>query len=88
MEYPVVIEYILGTENTIADILSRLSGHAIDDAVSSALASGIPSYACPVCDADRLDIRTHLYAEQRADATISPVIQLLKNGNSPSANDL
>ena len=30
MEFPIVIEYVKGTENTIADILSRFEGHAVD----------------------------------------------------------
>ena len=30
LEYPMVVEYIKGTENTIADVLSRFKGHAVD----------------------------------------------------------
>ena len=58
MEYPIEIEYLNGSENTIADILSRVTGHAVDQIVPTDLASGIPTYACPVDDADRLELRT------------------------------
>ena len=73
MEYPIQIEYLKGSENTIADILSRLTGHAVDQIVPNELAWGIPTYACPVDDADCLELRTHWLNEQRADPTISRV---------------
>ena len=88
MEYPVAIEYVRGTENTIADILSRLSGHAVDDAVPASLAQGVPSFACPVFEVDRLEVRTDWLAEQRADPTIARVLQLLNHKSKPNADDI
>ena len=41
--------------------------------VPTDLASGIPTYACRVDDADRLELRTHWLNERRADPTISRV---------------
>ena len=58
MEYPMQIEFVRGCENVIADALSRLDSVAIDAEVPAELARGVPSYACPVADADRLDART------------------------------
>ena len=58
MEYPMKIEYVRGCENVIADALSRLDSVAIDAQVPAELARGVPSYACLVADADRLDART------------------------------
>ena len=59
LEYPMVVEYIKGTENTIADVLSRFKGHAVDKIVPPELANGTISFACPVSEADRLKLRTH-----------------------------
>ena len=73
IEYPIEIEYLKGSENTIADILSRFTGHAVDQMVPTDLASGILTYACPVNVADGLELRTHWLNEQRADPTISRV---------------
>lgn len=58
MEYPIVIEYFCGTENSIADALSPFKSTAIDNEVSSDLVKGVPLYACPVSKADHLDART------------------------------
>ena len=33
LKYPIIVEYIKGTENTIADVLSRFKGHAVDQIV-------------------------------------------------------
>ena len=88
MEYPVVIEYVKGSENSIADALSRLESSAIDAEVPSDLAKGVPSFACPAAEVDRLDARTDWLAEQRADETISFVIDLLRRGERPSPEDL
>ena len=71
MEYPIVIEYVKGSENTIADALSRLDSCAISCEVPSDLAKGVPTFACPATEVDRLDARTDWLAEQRADETIS-----------------
>ena len=51
------IEYVRGSENAIADALSRLDSVSIDFEVPAELARGVPSYACPVAEADRLDAR-------------------------------
>ena len=53
MEYPIIIEYVKGSENTIADILSRFTGN-VDQMVISDLVSEVPTYGCLVVDADRL----------------------------------
>ena len=45
MEYPIVIEYVRGAKNTVADTLSRLDSIAVDNEVPSDLAKGVPSYA-------------------------------------------
>ena len=84
MEYPIEIEYLKGSENTIADILSRFTGHAVDQMVSTDLASGIPTYVCPVDDADRLELRTHWLNEQRADPTISRVAHHVVERQNPT----
>ena len=57
MEYPMQIEYVRGCENAIADALSRLDSISIDTEVPADRARGVPSYACPVAEADRLDAR-------------------------------
>ena len=88
MEYPIVIEYVKGTENTIADALSRLDSSAISCEVPSELAKGVPSFACPATEVDRLDARTDWLAEQRADETISFVADLLRRGERPSPADI
>ena len=88
MEYSMQIEYVRGCEHVIADELSRLDSVAIDAEVPAELAKGVPSYACPVADADRLDARTDWTAQQRADTTIFSVIQLLNPNALPDANEL
>ena len=88
MEYPIEIEYLKGSENTIADILSRLTGHAVDQMVPTYLASGIPTYACPVHDADRLELRTHWLNEQRADPTISRFAHHVVAKTKPSDDEI
>ena len=57
MEYPMQIEYVRGCENAIADALSRPDSVSIDAEVPADLAKGVPSYACPVAEVDRLDVR-------------------------------
>ena len=88
MEYPVVIEYVKGSENSIADALSRLDSSAIDAEIPSEIARGVPTFACPAAEVDRLDARTDWLAEQRADETISFVCDLLRRGERPSPADL
>jgi len=78
-EYPVVIEYVRGKENEIADILSRLSGQAVEDVVPPELARGIPSYVCPTTAAKSLNAKTDWLAEQRANPTIARVVHLLRH---------
>ena len=58
MEYPMKIEYVRGCKNALADALSRLDSVSIDAEVPAELARGVPSYACPVAEVDRLDART------------------------------
>ena len=77
LEYPIVVEYIRGTKNTIADVLSRFKGHAVDQVVPPELANGTISFTCPASDADRLELRTHLLNEQRADPTIARVMRCI-----------
>ena len=78
MEYPIVIEYVRGANNSIADALSRLDSIAVDNKIPNELARGVPSFACPVADVDRLDARTEWIAEQQFDETIAFVTGLLK----------
>lgn len=59
MKYPIKSEYLEGPENTIADIHLLFTGHTVDQVVRTDLASGIPTYPCPVDDADRLELRSH-----------------------------
>ena len=82
------IEYVRGCENAIADALSRLESVAIESEVPAELARGVPTYACFVAEADRLDERTDWVVQQNADATIARVIQLLNAGARPDANEL
>ena len=58
IEYPMQIEYVRGSENSIADALSRLDSMAIDSENSSDFAREIPTYACPIGEVDCLDART------------------------------
>ena len=78
MEYPIVIEYIRGSENSISDALSRLNSVAVDNEVPADLARSVPSFACPGTQIDRLEARTDWLAAQRADGTISFVADLLR----------
>ena len=88
MEYPIAVEYIKGTENTVADILSRLSGHAVDQVPPADQAKGVPTYVFPVSDADRLEVGTHWLREQRADPTISRVVHGIEHNTKPDANEI
>ena len=88
MEYPMQIEYVSGCENAIADALSRLDSISIDAEVPAELARGVPSYACPVADIDRLDARTDWIAQQNADPTIAREIHLLIANARADADEL
>ena len=88
MEYPMQIEYVRGCKNAIADALFRLDPVFIDAEVPAKLARGVPSYACPVAEADRLNERVNSIALQRADATIARVIQLLSANARADADEL
>ena len=57
LEYRVSIEYMHGSENAIADILSRLNGHDVNEELPSGLARGVPSFVCPISDVDRFAVR-------------------------------
>ena len=59
LEYLMVVKFINGTENTIANVLSRLKGHADDQIVPPELANGTILFACPASDADRLELQTN-----------------------------
>ena len=78
MEYPIVIEYVRGSENSIADALSRLDLVAVDNEVPADFARGVLSFACPATQVDCLEARTDWLAAQRADGTISFVSDLLR----------
>ena len=88
MEYPIAVKYIKGTENTIADILSRISGHAVDQLPPAELANGVASYVFTVSNADRLEVGTHWLREQRADATISRIVRGIEDNTKPDANEI
>ena len=79
------IEYVRGCD-VIADALSRLDSVSIDAVVQAELARGVPFYACPVTEADRLDARIDWIAQQSADATIASVLLLL-NANLRADTD-
>ena len=79
------IEYVRGCENVLADALSRLDSVSIDAEVPAELARGVPSYACPVVEVDRLDARTDWIAQQSADPTIARVIHPLNLSLTPGS---
>ena len=78
MEYPIVIEYVRGSENSIADAISRHDSVAVDNEVPADLARGVPSFACPATQVHRLEARTDWLAAERAEGTISFVADLLR----------
>ena len=78
IKYPIVIEYVRESENSIADAFLRLDSVAVDNEVPGDLAKGVPSFACPATQVDRLEARTDWLAAQRADGTISIVADLLR----------
>ena len=88
MEFPIAIEYVRSAENTIAEALSRLDSVAIDYEVPAKLARGVPSFACPVSESDRLDARTYWISEQQSDGTIAYVISLYNRKSRPEPTDL
>ena len=69
-------------------IISRIGGQAVDNMVPADLARGIPSFVCPIAEIDRLEMRVDWLAQQRADATLSRVRQLLERNPKPDAADL
>ena len=88
MEFPIVIEYVKGTENTIADIFSRFEGHAVDQIVARDIAIVVAPNVCPIGDADRFELGTDWLNEQRADRTISRVAHLVASGAKPDADEI
>lgn len=74
MEYPTQIEYVRICDYAIADTLSRLNSVSSDAKVLAELARCVPSYACIVSEAERLDARIDWMSQQSADATIARVI--------------
>ena len=57
-EYPVVIDNLRVSDNTIADILSHLSDKPIEDTLPSELSCGFPTYVCHISVIDSLESRT------------------------------
>ena len=78
MKYPIVIEYVRGSENNIADALSRLDSVVVDYEVPADLAKDVPSFACPATQVNCLAARTDWLAAHRADGTILFVADLLR----------
>ena len=79
IEYPIVIDYVRGSENSIADALSPFDLVAVDNEVPADLARGVPSFANPATQVAHLKARTDWLAAQRADGTISFVADLLRH---------
>ena len=88
LEYQIVIEYIKGTENTIADVLSRLKNHDVDQIVPPELVNGTISFVCPASDADRLEQWIHWRNEQRAKPTIARVMHCIDAACKPDAVEI
>ena len=88
LEYPMVVDYIKGTENTIADVLSRFKDHAVDQIVIPELANGTISFACSASDADRLELQTHWLNEQRADPRIARMMRCFDTVRKPDADEI
>ena len=80
--------YFKGSKNSINDILSRLTGHAVDQLVLTDLASSILTYVCSVDDVDRLELQTHWLNEQRADLAISRVVHLVFAKTKPGDDEI
>ena len=80
------IEYMSGCVNAIADALFRFDLISIDAEVPAELARGVPSYACPVAEADLLKARVDWIAQQSDDSTIARVIHL-RNANARADAD-
>ena len=78
MEYPIVIEYVCGSGNSIAYDLSQLDSVAVDIEVLDDLARGVPSFACPATQVDRLEALTYWLAAQHAVGSILFVADLLR----------
>ena len=78
MKYPIVIEYVRGSENRIADVLSHLDSVAVENKVPADFAKGFPSFACSATQVDRIEALTDCLAAQRADCTISFIADLLR----------
>ena len=88
MEYPIVIEYVRGSENMIADALSRIESVALKSEVPADLARGVPSFACATSEVYCLEAHTDWLANQRADSTIARIALLLSRRTRPEADDL
>ena len=69
-------------------MLSRFKGHAVDQIVPPEFANGTISFACRASDADRLELRTHLLNEQRANPTIARVMRCINAVGKPDADKL
>ena len=78
MEYPIVIEYVRGSENSIDDAFFRFNSVAVDNEVPADLAKNVTSFACPVTQVYRLKALSDWLAAQRADGIILFVANMLK----------
>ena len=78
MEFPIVIEYVRGFENSIADAFSRFDSVAVDNEVSADLAIGVSSFACPATQFDCKEAQIDWLAAQLAAGTIFFVLDLLR----------
>ena len=78
MNILIVIEYVRGFDNNIADALSRLDSVAVEYEVPANLANDVQFLVCPATQGNRLKARTDWLAAQRADNTILFVADLLR----------
>ena len=76
MEYPIVLDYVRESDNSIANAFWRLNLVAVDNEVLADLARVVLSFACPATQVDRLEARTDWLALQRPDGTIYYVVDL------------
>ena len=88
LEYPIVVEYIKGTKNTIADVRSHFKGYGFDQIVPLELANGTISFGCPAADADRFELQSHRLNKQRADTTIARMMRCIDAVCKPDAEKI
>lgn len=83
-----MIEYVRGSENSIADALSRLDTIAVEHEVLNKLSLGVLFFACFVAGLNRFDARTDWIAKQQSDKIIAFVTGLLKRNARPEQIDV